>query len=68
MISAVNGTAHDFFLSMKDKWTALMVAAGNGHVDVVNSLLCIGADIEAKDKVCEGSNCILLNLSYDHYV
>jgi hypothetical protein len=29
--------------------TALHLAAGNGHVDLIDPLLAMGADIEAKD-------------------
>ena len=35
----------------QDKWTPLMLASQNGHVDVVNVLLQHGASVDLQDKV-----------------
>ena len=35
----------------QDKWTPLMIASHNGHVDVVNVLLQYGASVNLKNKV-----------------
>ncbi len=39
-INAING----------DGWTALIIAAANGHTDIVNSLLANDANVDAIDK------------------
>ena len=36
---------------LQDGWTAMMEAACNGHVEVVDRLLAAGADKDAQDKV-----------------
>ena len=36
---------------MQGGWTALMVAARNGYVNVVQCLVEVGANLEAVDKV-----------------
>ena len=36
---------------LQDGWTAMMHAAENGHVEVVDRLLAAGADKDAQDKV-----------------
>ena len=38
---------------MQDAWTALMVAAYNGHVNVVQCLVEAGVNVEAVDDVSE---------------
>ena len=38
-------------LVQETNWTALMMAAANGHVKTVNALLAWGAELEARDKV-----------------
>ena len=35
----------------QDKWTPLMIASQNGHVDVVNVLLQHGASVHLQNKV-----------------
>ena len=39
------------FLFGQDKWTPLMIASENGHVDVVNVLLQHGACVHLQNKV-----------------
>ena len=39
------------YLHVQDKWTPLMIASLNGHVDVVNVLLQHGASVHLQDKV-----------------
>ena len=39
------------FIFGQDKWTPLMVASHNGHVDVVNVLLQHGASVHFQTKV-----------------
>ena len=39
------------FIYAQDKWTSLMVASENGHVDVVNVLLQHGASVHLENKV-----------------
>ena len=36
---------------MQDGYTALMVAASNGHVNVVQRLVEVGVNLEAEDEV-----------------
>ena len=36
---------------MKDGWTALMYAAGSGHLEVVSSLIQSGASLDMTNKV-----------------
>ena len=36
---------------VQDKWTPLMIASQNGHVDVVNVLLQHGASVHLQNKV-----------------
>ena len=36
---------------LQDGWTAMMIAAMYGHVEVVDRLLAAGADKDAKDEV-----------------
>ena len=42
---------HVVMLDMQDEWTALMIASGKGHVDVVNALLQHGANVHLQSKV-----------------
>ena len=39
------------YLHGQDKWTPLMIASQNGHVDVVNVLLQHGASVDLQNKV-----------------
>ena len=39
------------YLHVQDKWTPLMIASQNGHVDVVNVLLQHGASVHLQNKV-----------------
>ena len=39
------------FIFGQDKWTPLMIASLNGHVDVVNVLIQHGASVHLKNKV-----------------
>lgn len=39
-------------MAEQDGWTSLMLAAFNGCVEVVETLLAAGADITAVDSVC----------------
>ena len=39
------------FIIVQDKWTPLMMASQNGHVDVVNVLLQHGASVHLQNKV-----------------
>ena len=39
------------YLHVQDKWTPLMTASENGHVDVVNVLLQHGASVHLQNKV-----------------
>ena len=39
------------FIFGQDKWTPLMIASENGHVDVVNVLLQHGASVHLQNKV-----------------
>ena len=36
---------------LQEGWTAMMLAAENGHVEVVDRLLAAGADKDAQNKV-----------------
>ena len=36
---------------LQDGWTAMMFAAQNGHVEVVDRLLAAGADKDAQEQV-----------------
>ena len=38
-------------MRLQDGWTAVMVAAQNGHESTVGLLLDRGADVEARNKV-----------------
>ena len=39
------------FVFGQEKWTPLMIASYNGHVDVVNVLLQHGASVDLQNKV-----------------
>ena len=39
------------FIFGQDKWTPLMIASRNAHVDIVNVLLQHGASVHLHDKV-----------------
>ena len=39
------------YLHVQDKWTPLMIASQNGHIDVVNVLLQHGASVHLQNKV-----------------
>ena len=39
------------YLHGQDKWTSLMIASQNGHVDVVDVLLQHGAGVHLQNKV-----------------
>lgn len=38
--------------SLQDGWSPLMIATDQGHLDVVNTLICAGADLNQTNKVC----------------
>ena len=39
------------FIIVQNKWTPLMIASQNGHVDVVNVVLQHGASVHLQNKV-----------------
>lgn len=43
-------------IAVQDKWTALHVAARNGHTAVVEILIKAGADVNVASTVCIASN------------
>ena len=40
-----------FFIMVQNRWTPLMIASQNGHVDVVNVLLQHGSSVHLQNKV-----------------
>ena len=43
---------------VQDGWTALYIAAWNGHIDIVKHLIENGANINATDIVCFAMMCL----------
>ena len=43
---------------VQDGWTALYIAAQNGHIDIVKHLIENGANINATDEVCFAMMCL----------
>jgi hypothetical protein len=60
--AAVSYSAHLY--AQYGRWTALMMAARDGHANCVRLLVDAGADKDAKDKVRVSNGLVLASLRY----